>query len=186
MALLQRAETGGLGRQLREEARRFPGGSNRAFRRALHAWARALWADKTKGAPGFPAFEEFEQVGEEAMPTIAEANWDRWEAGLRAEGKEQGMRQGVQQGVRQDVQQGIRQGRVEEGARVVKRLAALKFGPKTAERLSSLVDSLRARKALDQVGDWIIECDSGDELLSRVSALRAKGAATANESKPMG
>ena len=101
------------------------------------------------------------------MPTIAEVNWDRWEAGLRAEGKEQGIRQGVRQG--------IQQGRVEGGARVVKRLAALKFGPRMAERLSSLVDSLRARKALDQVGDWIIECDSGDKLLSRVSALRAKG-----------
>ena len=156
---LQRAETGGLGRQLREEAQRFPGGSNRAFRRALHAWARALWTDKTDGAPGFPAFEEFERTGEESMPTIAEANWDRWEAGLRAEGKEQG----------------IRQGRVEGEARVVKRLAALKFGPRTAERLSNLVDSLRARKALDQVGDWIIECESGEELLSRVSALRTKG-----------
>ena len=105
------------------------------------------------------------------MPTIAEANWDRWEAGLRAEGKEQGIRQGVQQGI----QQGVRQGRVEGEARVVKRLAALKFGPKTAERLSSLVDGLTTRKELDQVGDWIIECDSGDELLSRVSALRAKG-----------
>ena len=105
------------------------------------------------------------------MPTIAEANWDRWEAGLRAEGKEQGIRQGVRQGV----QQGIRQGRVEGEARVVKRLSTLKFGPKTAERLSSLVDGLTTRKELDQVGDWIIECDSGDELLSRVSALRAKG-----------
>ena len=97
------------------------------------------------------------------MPTIAEVNWDWWEAGLRAEGKEQGIRQGIQQG------------RVEGGARVVKRLAALKFGPRMAERLSSLVDGLRARKALDQVGDWIIECDSGDELLSRMSTLRAKG-----------
>ena len=168
---LQRAETGRLGRQLREESRRFPGGANRAFRRALHAWARALWADKTKGAPGFPAFEEFERTGAEAMPTIAEANWDRWEAGLRAEGKEQGIRQGVQQGIRQ----GVQQGRVEGEARVVKRLAALKFGPGTAERLSSLVDGLKAREALDQVGDWIIECESGDELLSRVSALQAKG-----------
>ena len=167
---LQRAETGRLGTQLREEAERFPGGANRAFRRALHAWARALWADKTKGAPGFPTFDEFERTGAEAMPTIAELNWDRWEAGLRAEGKEQGIKQGVRQGV----QQGIRQGRVEGGARVVKRLAALKFGPGMAERLSSLLDGLTAGKALDQVGDWIIECDGGDELLSRVSALRAK------------
>ena len=143
---------------LLEEAARFPGPANEAFRRALHAWAKALWADKTKGEPGFPPFEEFERTGEEAMPTIAEVNWDRWEAGLRAEGKEQG----------------IRQGRVEEGARVVKRLAALKFGPRTADRLSRLVDGLTARKELDQVGDWIIECGNGEELLSRVSALQAE------------
>ena len=155
---LQRAETGGLGRQLREEARRFPGGANRAFRRALHAWARALWTDKTKGAPGFPAFEEFEQTGAEAMPTIAELNWDRWEAGLRAEGKEQGMQQG----------------RVEGCARLG-RQASLRFGAWTGERLLRLMEELAGGEALDQVGDWIIECGSGEELLSRVSALRAKG-----------
>ena len=166
---LQRAETGGLGRQLREEARRFPGGANRAFRRALHAWARALWTDKTNGTPGFPTFEEFERTGEEAMPTIAELNWDRWEAGLRAEGKEQGIRQGIRQGV----QQGIRQGQMMERARLG-RQASLRFGARTGERLLPLMEELASGEALDQVGDWIIECGSGEELLSRVSALRTK------------
>ena len=158
---LQRAETGGLGRQLREEARRFPGGANRAFRRALHAWARALWTDKTNGAPGFPTFEEFERTGAEAMPTIAELNWDRWEAGLRAEGKEQGIRQGIKQGQAA--------GRARLG-----RQASLRFGARTGERLLRLMEELAAGEALDQVGDWIIECGSGDELLSRVSALLAE------------
>ena len=104
------------------------------------------------------------------MPTIAEANWDRWEAGLRAEGKEQGIRQGVQQGMRQ----GIRQGRVEGRARLG-RQASLRFGARTGERLLRLMEELAGGEALDQVGDWIIECGSGDELLSRVSALLAKG-----------
>ena len=133
------------------EARRFPGGSNRAFRRALHAWARALWTDKTNGAPGFPAFEEFEQAGAEAMPTIAELNWDRWEAGLRAEG----MQQGMQQGIRQGVQQGIRQGQMMERARLG-RQASLRFGARTGERLLPLMEELASGEALDQVGDWII------------------------------
>ena len=163
---LQRTETGGLRAQLREEAVRFPGEANRAFRQALHAWARALWADKAKEEPGIPAFDEFERTGEEAMPTIAEANWDRWEAGLRAEGRKQGIRQGRAQG--------RTEGRTEGRVGLISRQVALKFGPRTAERLSGLLNGLTARKDLDQVGDWIIECDSGEELLSRLSALRAK------------
>ena len=159
---LQRTETGGLRAQLREEAVRFPGEANRAFRQALHAWARALWADKAKAEPGIPPFDEFERTGEDAMPTIAEANWDRWEAGLRAEGRKQGVRQGRAQG------------RTEGRVGLISRQAALKFGPRTAERLSGLLDSLTARTDLDQVGDWIIECGSGEELLSRVSALHAR------------
>ena len=119
-------------------------------------------ADKDKAELGIPPFDEFERTGEGAMPTIAEANWDRWEAGLRAEGRKQGVRQGRAQG------------RTEGRVGLISRQAALKFGPWTAERLSGLLDSLTARKDLDQVGDWIIECGNGEELLSRVSALHAR------------
>ena len=70
------------------------------------------------------------------MPTIAEANWDRWEAGVRAEG--------------------VLQGRVS----LISRQAALRFGVQTAERLSVLLNSLAEREELQQVGDWIIECGS--------------------------
>ena len=87
------------------------------------------------------------------MPTIAEANWDRWEAGLRAEG----------------VEQGQAAGRARLG-----RQASLRFGARTGERLLRLMEELAGGEALDQVGDWIIECGSGEELLSRVSALLAK------------
>lgn len=46
---------------LLEEAARFPEPANRAFRQALHSWARALWEHKTGGGSGFPAFEELER-----------------------------------------------------------------------------------------------------------------------------
>ena len=99
------------------------------------------------------------------MPTLLQANWDRWEAGVRAESREEGIKQGIERGVRQ----GLMAGRVR-----LNRQAALKFGATTGERFAGLLEDLNAREDLDQVGDWIIECDGGDELLSRVSALRAK------------
>ena len=39
--------------------------------------------------------------------------------------------------------------------------------------MAGLLRNLTAPDELDRVGDWILECDSGDELLSRVSSLLA-------------
>ena len=132
-----------------EEFARFLGPDNEAFRRALHAWARALWEHKTSDAAGFPAFEELERTKGAIMTTVAEAAWDRWEAKVRAEGVEQG------------------------GVRLVCRLATLKFGTGAAERLAGLLEGLTEQEDLDRVGDWILQCGSGGELLSRVSGLLA-------------
>ena len=103
------------------------------------------------------------------MPTMLQANWNRWEAGVRAESREEGIKQGLERGVRQGIAQGMAAGRAR-----LNRQAALKFGAATGERLAGLLEDLTSREDLDQVGDWIIECGGGDELLSRVSALRAK------------
>ena len=154
---------------LLEESTRFPGPANRAFRQALHAWARALWEHKTSGGTGFPAFEELERTGEAVMATVAEAAWDRWDAKVRAEAFEQGHEQGLEQGHEKGVERGVRRG----GARLIGRQAALKFGTGTAERLTGLLQGLTAQEDLDKVGDWILECGSGDEMLSRVSGLLA-------------
>ena len=147
--------------RLLEESARFPGAGNEAFRRALHAWARALWEHKSGGGAGFPAFEEFEQTKGAVMATVAEAAWDRWDAKVRAEAFERGIERGVERGVRRG------------GARLIGRQAALKFGGETAERLAGLLRDLTTQEDLDRVGDWILECGSGGELLSRVSSLLA-------------
>ena len=144
--------------RLLEEAARFSGPANKAFRQALHSWARALWEHKTGGG-GFPAFEELEQTKGAVMATVAEAAWDRWEAKVRAEGVKQGVERGVRRG----------------GLRLISRQAALKFGAGTAERLAGLLEGLPEQEDLDKVGGWILECGSADELLSRVSGLLAEG-----------
>ena len=131
---------------LLEESARFPGAGNEAFR-------RALWEHKSGGGAGFPAFNELEQTKGAVMATVAEAAWDRWDAKVRAEAFAQGIERG--------------------GVRLVSRLAALKFGGETAERLAGLLEGVAEQEDLDRVGDWILECGSGGELLSRVSSLLA-------------
>ena len=79
-----------------------------------------------------------------------------WTAPWVAEGREQGLKEGIEHG--------IEQGRAEE-RKLLCRLAARKFTTETAPRLSAVLDHLSDPKRLAQVGDWIIECETEEELL---------------------
>ena len=89
----------------------------------------------------------------ERMAALLEARAEEWKAELLAEG----------------IEKGIKQGRAKERA-LLDRLAALKFGAQTAERLSDMLDGLTTPEELLEVGSWIIECDTGAELLDRARA----------------
>ena len=165
--------------RLREEMERFPGAENEAFRRALYAWAKALEADRTGGGLELPSFDEMERAEGIEMATLLEANLNRWDARVRAELRTE-MRAEIHAEMRAEIHAEIRaeihaetieRERVEEGRRLG-RQAALQFDAQTAERLSVLLGGMTVREDLDQVSDWIIECATGEELLSRVSALR--------------
>ena len=145
-ARLQRARSASdLLVSLHEEMVRFPSARNVAFRRALHAWARELWSHLTHGRSALPPFETLEQPERKEMTTFLEARAREWEAEWLA--------------------QGIEQGR----AGVLCRQAERRFGSETAGRLSALLAGLTSAEML-QVGDWVIECGTGAELLSRVGA----------------
>ncbi len=58
-------------------------------------------------------------------------------------------------------------------AGAMRRHAAIKFGAQTAERLAVLLGAAIAAEQMERVGDWIVECDRGEDLLARVSAMRA-------------
>ena len=144
--------------RLLAETRRLPGPAWEAFRQALHAWAKALWIDKMGAEAAFPSFEELEQE-EQEMATALQARWAQYDADLRAEGRELGLAQGRELG------------RADERNRLLRRQAALKFGRGTAERLADRLADLTTLDDLDRVGDWIIECESGDELLARLHSI---------------
>ena len=95
--------------------------------------------------------------------TMLEENVREWTRELLEEGRAQGIEQGIEEGRAQ----GIEQGRHEERA-LLCRLAARKFDAGAAEGLAAALAGVTDPDRLARVGDWIIECATGSELLARV------------------
>ena len=76
----------------------------------------------------------------------------------------------TEQWFREGREQGLESGRAEERA-LLCRQASRKFGAETAERLSELLARLTDPERLAEVGDWIIECGTGADLLDRAERL---------------
>ena len=62
--------------------------------------------------------------------------------------------------------EGLGRGRA-EGRATLCRQAGLKFGSETAERLMKLLDGITDPEQIARIGDQIIECETGAELLAR-------------------
>ena len=74
---------------------------------------------------------------------------------------------------RRGFERGLEQGRAEERARLCQ-LAARKFDDDTAQRLAVLLERTADPDRLAQAGIWIIESETGAELLDRVSGNTAR------------
>ena len=103
-----------------------------------------------------------QEQGAKEMTTLMEASLQAWHQHTIAQGMRKNMRKGGQQGVQKGIQQGQ--------ADLLRRQAERRFDAGTARWLSALLASVEASR-LVEVGDWIFECGSGDELLSRISGL---------------
>ena len=71
---------------------------------------------------------------------------------------------------------GHREGHQEGQVRMVHRMAARKFGAETAARLVERLEGLGDWERMAEVGDWLVECESGEALLGRVERLCASPA----------
>ena len=71
---------------------------------------------------------------------------------------------------------GHREGHQEGQVRMVHRMAARKFGAETAARLVERLEGLGDWERMVEVGDWLVECESGEALLGRVERLCASPA----------
>ena len=151
-----------------EAFERYAGEEEKGLREGYHARVRDAGA--LRGGEGLPPLAEMERElearrGGRQMPGLMEARIMEWEARVLERGREQGIAQGREQGVAQ--------GRVEGERTLLRRQAASRFGAETAARLSELLADVEDAEDLIEVGDWLLECRTGDELLDRCRRARA-------------
>ena len=148
------------------ESRAFPGWSAEEVHLALteDPLSRRAWRALERVALGMGAREGRRPEDDPLTRSLS----GRAEARGRARGRREGHAQGHREG--------HARGRVEERARLMHRMAARKFGAETAARLGERLEGLGDWERVAEVGDWIIECESGEALLGRVERLCASPA----------
>ena len=144
---------GNLRRVMRDMAGRFPGPVFAELRKALLTWVAG--AAETWQIPG----EELARIQD---LTEDETMWERVTE-LRDQARRDGIREGRERG--------LEQGRAEARA-IVGRLATRKFGLRTADQLSRVLEDVADPERLAEVADAIIDCDSDAELFARMGAAR--------------
>ena len=125
------------------------GPGEQEVRRAFEEWIARVLVPRRFGAEGEHLVRPLEEVR-----TMLEERVREWARPWLEEGREQG----------------IARGRAEE-RHLLRRLAARKFGNETAGRLSVLLDALTSAEPLAEVGEWIIDCDTGEDLIERTERM---------------
>lgn len=169
MVELETAPPVELERRLREAFLRHAEAASAGMRRGFHARVRHMRRRRGLDTGQLSYYENWlrrARQGEQQMPTLMEATWDKWfeehDAQILTQGREQGRQEGRQEGR----EQGLAEGSV----RTLRRLADRRFGAQTARQLSAMLRSVDSDR-LAEVSDWMLACQTGDELLERVRAL---------------
>ena len=90
---------------------------------------------------------------------------DEWAEEKYRLGQAEGMRRGRSKGR----VEGRMEGRVEGERELLRRQAERRFGADVAEALSKLIEGLDAPDRLAEVGDLVVDCATGGELLDRAA-----------------
>ena len=127
-----------------------------ALARAFWAWMGYAHVPKWRQKMAWPVLGDWREAG-----TMLRESVNEWTTMWREEGRIQGRVEG----------------RTEGQAAVIRRQAARKFGRETADRLTERLAEIPDSERLGEVGEWLLECDSGEALLARVARLCETAAA---------
>ena len=83
------------------------------------------------------------------------------------------LRETAKEWPRQWLEEGRAKNQVEGQAQMMHRIAARKFDRATADRLAERLAGIDDSEQVAEIGEWIIECESGEELLGRVERVSA-------------
>ena len=140
---------------LREAFSALRGAEHRELRRTFHTWFTLLAGQDAEGAL-IEEFEEMERIPEEGeMRTPVQDRVRAWREADREQGRAEGVEKGRAEGVEQEQALLLRQ-------------TERKFGADIAERAAALLAGIGEPGRLADVGEWIIDCASGDELIARL------------------
>ena len=79
-------------------------------------------------------------------------------------------KEGIERGIEQGIERGIEQGVAAERT-LLQRQAARKFGARADRRLAPLLADITDTDSLANVGEWIIDCGTFEELLARFDVI---------------
>ncbi len=142
------------------------------LRRTFAHW---LWALDRGLDDGDPARQPPEDLDLEEMAVSLEDRVREWRKPYIQQGREEGIRMGREQGISLGREQGISLGHeqaIEHERQLLRHLAAARFDSATADRLAAAIGGEADPQRLMKVGEAIVRCKTGSELLRKVGSRR--------------
>ena len=144
--------------------------------RAFWAWMGYAHVPAWRQKMAWPVLKDWREAGTMLRESVNE--WTtKWREEGRIVGRVEGRTEGRIEGRTEGRTEGRVEGRVEGQAAVICRQTARKFSPETADRLAERLAEIPDPERLGEVGEWLLEYDSGEELLDRVARLCETAAA---------
>ena len=99
---------------------------------------------------------------------MLEAESLTWADRMRAEGHDEGLRKGRREGRRDGLHKGHREGERKGERNMILRLARVRFGEQLADSLAVPLEGIADVDRLEEIGEWLLTCESGEALLARL------------------
>ena len=125
------------------------------LREVVFRWVQHLAKQRNRLDLGMEDMAEIDRMHESGeTEAYFAARLRAWQDEYRTEGRAQGIEQGLERGLAAE-------------RALLCRQAGRKFDSGTAERLASLLAPISDTDRLAQVGEWIIDCETGERLIAR-------------------
>ena len=134
---------------------------NVELRRVFIDWLTTSMEQVKPAGEELPAMNSLEEVRMTLQERLKE-----WPEQWMREGREQGIEQGIEQGLEQGLERGLKHERA-----LLCRMAALRFGAETRERLAALLATIADPDQLADIGDRLVQCRAADEFLTQVDLI---------------
>ena len=77
----------------------------------------------------------------------------------------------IAEGLAKGVAKGRAEGLAEDGVAQLVRMARQRFGEAVASTMSDLLKAVRTESALDEVGAWLLTCETGEALIAKIRRM---------------